>query len=376
MSELAWIGLALAFVLALALTPLVKKFALWIGATDNPNHRKVHSKVMPRLGGLAIFLAFAAVVTYMLISDHFLSITGQQDSTMIVLGFLLGGAIIVLVGALDDKYELSPKWKMLGQIVAAAVVVSFGIRIEGIELPFLDTYLHIGWLSIPLTMFWIVAITNAVNLIDGLDGLAAGVSAIAVTTIMVLSIFMGNVLVFMLCAILLGSIIGFLFFNFYPAKIFMGDTGALFLGFMLASLSVLGYKQAAFVSFVIPFLILGVPLSDTLFAIIRRRLNKQPISVADKSHLHHCLLRLGLSHRNAVLVIYAIAAFFGIIAVIFSQVSLWATIALFAVLILVIEIGAESIGILSRRKKPLIYLFHRIRLNTKRYLASRYRVSK
>jgi UDP-GlcNAc:undecaprenyl-phosphate GlcNAc-1-phosphate transferase len=243
MSELAWIGLALAFVLALALTPLVKKFALWIGATDNPNHRKVHSKVMPRLGGLAIFLAFAAVVTYMLISDHFLSITGQQDSTMIVLGFLLGGAIIVLVGALDDKYELSPKWKMLGQIVAAAVVVSFGIRIEGIELPFLDTYLHIGWLSIPLTMFWIVAITNAVNLIDGLDGLAAGVSAIAVTTIMVLSIFMGNVLVFMLCAILLGSIIGFLFFNFYPAKIFMGDTGSLMLGGVIAVLALTLRKE-------------------------------------------------------------------------------------------------------------------------------------
>jgi UDP-GlcNAc:undecaprenyl-phosphate GlcNAc-1-phosphate transferase len=156
----------------------------------------------------------------------------------------------------------------------------------------------------------------------------------------------------------------------------MGDSGALFLGFALAALSILGYKQAAFVSFVIPLLILGVPLSDTFYAIIRRVLNKKPISVADKSHLHHCLLRLGLSHRNTVLVIYVIAAFFGVCAILLSQVTLWGTIALLAFLLLTIEVGAESIGIISRRKKPLIYLFHRIRLNMIRYFNSRYRVSK
>ncbi len=368
MTEAAWIGLVLAFVLALMLTPLVKKLAIKIGAIDKPNQRKVHDRIMPRMGGLAIFFAFAIVAIYMLM-------TGTFESPNIILGFLFGGAAIVLVGALDDKFELSPKWKLLGQTIAAAIVVAFGVKIDIISVPFSDSYIDLGWLSIPITMFWIVAITNAVNLIDGLDGLAAGVSAIATTTIMILSIIMGNIPVFIICAILLGSIIGFLFFNFYPAKIFMGDTGALFLGFMLASLSILGYKQAAFVSFVIPFLILGVPLSDTFFAIIRRKLNNKPISVADKSHLHHCLLRLGLSHRNTVLVIYAIAAFFGLSAIILSQVSLWATIALFAVLMLIIEVGAESIG-LFRRKKPLLYFFHRIRLNTKRYLADRYRVSK
>jgi UDP-GlcNAc:undecaprenyl-phosphate GlcNAc-1-phosphate transferase len=369
MNETAWLGLVFAFLLALALTPFVKKFAILVGATDKPNHRKVHNRIMPRLGGLAIFLAFSIVAIYMLMADWL-----PADQT--VIGFLIGGAIIVLVGALDDRFELSPKWKVLGQLIAAAVVVSFGIKIDIVAVPFTESYIDIGWLSIPITMFWIVAITNAVNLIDGLDGLAAGVSAIAITTIMILSIIMGNVIVFTLCAILLGAIIGFLFFNFYPAKIFMGDTGALFLGFMLASLSILGYKQAAFVSFVIPFIILGVPLSDTLFAIIRRRLNKQPISVADKSHLHHCLLRLGLSHRNTVLVIYAIAAFFGVCAIILSQATLWFTVTLFAVMLLLIEVGAESIGILSRRKKPLIYFFHRVRLNTKRFLAARYRVTK
>src|SRR5690606_3348807 len=157
---------------------------------------------------------------------------------------------------------------------------------------------------------WIVGVTNAVNLIDGLDGLAGGVSAIATGTILVMAIIMGNPTVIILSLLLLGSTIGFLFYNFHPAKIFMGDSGALFLGFSLATLSVLGFTQATVVSFIVPLLILGVPLSDTFFAIVRRKVNKLPISVADKNHLHHCLLQFGFSHRKTVLIIYGISLFF------------------------------------------------------------------
>ena len=255
--------------LALALTPLVKKFAVRIGAMDTPNARKVHTRIMPRLGGLGIFLAFIITVAALL---PFVSAWFTARDMSFVSAFLIGGTIIVLIGALDDRFELSAKVKLLGQIVAAAVVVfGFNIRVDFVNIPFQDAYSSLeSWVSIPLTILWIVGVTNAINLIDGLDGLAAGVSGIAIGTIAVMSFLMGNTMIALMCLVLLGSIIGFLFFNFHPAKIFMGDTGSLFLGFSLAMLSMLGFKQIAVVSFITPLIIIGVPLSDTLFAIIRR----------------------------------------------------------------------------------------------------------
>lgn len=282
-------GFAVALILALVATPFVKRFAVKIGAVDAPNSRKVHTKIMPRLGGLAIYLAFIGALIIALP-------LANGEKPHIIGGLLLGGTIVTLVGALDDRFNLSPLMKLLGQIAAAGVVVAFGITVDFVTLPFGDGA-NMGWLSVPITIFWIVGVTNAINLIDGLDGLAAGVSAIATGTIFILALMMGNVTVAVLSAVLLGSIIGFLFFNFHPAKIFMGDSGALFLGFSLATLSVLGFKQATLVSFVVPIFILGVPLSDTFFAIVRRIMNKKPISAADKNHLHHCLLGMGLSHR-------------------------------------------------------------------------------
>lgn len=304
---------------------------------------------MPRLGGLAIYLGF--VLAYFIIAP----------ATEVAMGLLLGGSVIVLVGALDDKYQLSPKIKLLGQIAAAGIVVGFGLRVEFIHLPFDNDALTFGWLSIPITIFWIVGVTNAINLIDGLDGLAAGVSGIATATILVMAIIMGNVPVALLSTILLGSIIGFLFFNFYPAKIFMGDTGALFLGFSLATLSILGFKQVTLVSFIIPLIILGVPLSDTFFAIVRRVVNKKPISVADKSHLHHCLLQLGYSHRTTVLIIYGISLFFGAAAVLLSQATLWGTLIIICGLLIILEIGAEAIGIISKTHRPVLDFLERQR---------------
>lgn len=359
------IAFVAATVLAFIGTPLVKKLAVRIGAVDKPNHRKVHTRLMPRLGGLAIYLAFVlgvAIVYPFYSFEHFPA----------VYGLLIGGTIIVIVGAFDDKYELSAKVKLLGQIIAAAVVVIlFDLRIDFVNLPFGDVlaWENLEWISIVITMLWIVGVTNAVNLIDGLDGLAAGVSAIATATMMVIAIMMGNIPVVLLSALLLGSTLGFLIFNFHPAKIFMGDTGALFLGFTLSTLSVLGFKSVTLVSFIIPLMILGVPLSDTFFAIIRRIVNKKPISVADKSHLHHCLhLQLGFSHRKTVLIIYGIAAMFGGFAIIsafmISQALTWVIILTILALLIIIQLGAEAIGIISKGKKPLLNLLRRLQLFT------------
>lgn len=348
------IGLAVALLLAVILTPVVKRFAFAVGAVDKPNQRKVHTRIMPRLGGLAVFLAFTGA--FFVVAPFIVDLNWR-----VALALLAGGALIVLVGALDDRFDLSPKTKLLVELLAAMIIVFYGdIQIELVNLPFGDVF-EPKWLSAPLTIFWIVGVTNAVNLIDGLDGLAAGVSGIACATMLIMAVMMGNVTVILFCALLLGSIFGFLFYNFHPAKIFMGDSGALFLGFCLATLSVLGFKQVTFVSFIVPILILGVPLSDTFFAIVRRKVNKLPISVADKNHLHHCLLQLGLGHRNTVLVIYGISLFFGLCAILLSQTSQWVALVLIAVILLVLQVGAEAIGIVSKGKRPVLNLLLRSR---------------
>jgi UDP-GlcNAc:undecaprenyl-phosphate GlcNAc-1-phosphate transferase len=345
------IGFIASCLMALLLTPLVKKFAFWVGAVDAPNHRKVHTKIMPRLGGLAIFLAF--VGAYFVISPAL-----GAFNTDAGLGLLLGGLVIVITGALDDRFQLSPKWKLLGQIIAACIVVSFGLKIDLVNIPFGASNFNIGWLSIPITILWIVGVSNAINLIDGLDGLSAGVSGIATVTILILALMMPNVTVVLLSVILLGSIVGFMFYNFHPAKIFMGDSGALFLGFALATLSIMGFKQAAVVSLLIPIMILGVPLSDTFFAIMRRYVNKLPISAPDKSHLHHCLLQLGFSHRATVLMIYGIASIFGasavVCSVLVSQDMTWVVTLIIVALFLVMLLGAEAIGIISKSRRPIL----------------------
>lgn len=361
------LGFAVALLIALIMTPLVKRLAFKVGAIDKPNARKVHTRIMPRLGGLAIYAAFVVgfLALYPLMPEGLLS---SYDMNLIK-GLLVGGTIIVLIGALDDRFELSAKVKLLGQIAAACVVVfGFDIKINLLNIPFGDTMQPVAeWLSIPLTIFWIVGCTNAINLIDGLDGLAAGVSAIAIGTILVMASFMGSEPVILLSALLLGGVIGFLVFNFHPAKIFMGDSGSLFLGFALATLSMLGFKQVAVVSFVTPLLIIGVPLSDTFFAIVRRMVNKKPIFAPDKGHLHHCLRELGFSHRRTVLIIYGIAAFFGACAIVQSVVvqshaANWVTFIVIAVLMFVLQIGAELIGIVDKSRRPLINFINRLRL--------------
>ena len=347
------IGFVASCALSVILTPIVKKFAIWVGAVAVPNHRSVHTKIMPQMGGLAIFFAF--VGAYFIIAPATASFNGD-----VAMALLVGGAVIILVGALDDRFVLSPKVKLLGQFIAAGVVVYSGISVDFVQLPF-GGYIDVNhWVGIPITILWIVGVTNAVNLIDGLDGLSAGVSGIATATIMVLSIMMGNYSVALICAVLLGSIIGFLFFNFHPASIFMGDTGALFLGFALATLSILGYKQATIVSLLVPILILGVPLSDTFIAILRRKINNKPLFAADKGHLHHCLMGLGFTTRKTVLIIYGVSTLFGLCAVLLSQATQWWTLIISTVMLFILVIGAEAIGIISKNKKPVIRFLQRI----------------
>ncbi|PFO00027.1 undecaprenyl-phosphate alpha-N-acetylglucosaminyl 1-phosphate transferase [Bacillus sp. AFS076308] len=337
-----YLTLIVCFLISIVMTPLIKKLAFLIGATDRPNQRKVHQSIMPRLGGLAIFISFIAGIFLI------------RPENPYSFAILLGSLIIIITGFCDDLFELPAKYKLLGQLAAACCVVFLGdLQVVFINLPF-GGQLQFGLLSIPFTILWIVGITNAINLIDGLDGLAAGVSSIALITISGIAFIQGNFYVVAVGLIVLASTIGFLFYNFHPAKIFMGDTGALFLGFIISVLSLLGFKNVTFISFIIPVIILGVPISDTLFAIIRRIINKQPLSAPDKSHLHHCMLRMGFSHRQTVLLIYAMAAFFGLVAVIFSQARIGGALFLIGVVVLIIEIIAEKIGLMGKDHRPLL----------------------
>jgi UDP-GlcNAc:undecaprenyl-phosphate GlcNAc-1-phosphate transferase len=362
MITLYTIGFIAALLIAIFLTPIVKRFAIYSGAVDQPDKRKVHTRIMPRMGGLAIYLAF--VGAFVIVSPV-LSVFNLKPA----LGLAIGGLIITLTGALDDRYNLRPRWKVLGQLIAAAVVV-FGadLRIIHLSIPFSENMtINMDWLSVLITIVWIIGVTNAINLIDGLDGLAAGVSGIATLTIIVLAAIMGNITVILLGTILLGAIVGFLFYNFHPAQIFMGDTGSLFLGFSLATLSTMGFKEATIISLLVPVIVLGVPLADTVFAIIRRIVNKRPISTADKNHLHHSILALGFSHRKTVLVIYGISLVFGAVAVTLSQtLAVWVIILILALLILVLQLGAEMIGLVHHRKKPVIRFARRVGIKSVR----------
>lgn len=337
-----------ALVTSLLITPLVIKFAIRLGAVDKPNQRKVHSKIMPRLGGLAIFVGVLA--------GYFVGGLYNEKIT----GISVGALIIVLTGILDDKYELSAKYKLLGQLLAAAAVVGSGLTVDHLTIPFVGTF-DLGLWTYPVTVFWIVAITNAINLIDGLDGLSAGISAIVIATIAFMAGVAGKPLILMLSLILLGSTLGFLFHNFYPAKIFMGDTGALFLGYSISILSLLGlYKSVTLFSFIVPIIILGVPVFDTTYAIIRRIVNKKPISAPDKSHLHHRLLALGLSHRKTVLCIYGFGIVFSISAILFSTATLWVSIFIIFGLLLILEILAETIGLVHEKYQPVIKIYRKV----------------
>lgn len=298
----------LAFIVAFIATPFVKKLAYKIGAVDVPtDSRRMHKTPKARLGGLAIFIAFLVSVCIF------------TEIPKSVLGIMLGALIIVVLGIFDDINPLSAKFKFCVQTLAAIVPVCFGVVIERISVPAFissDGVVELGFLGFPLTVLWIVAITNALNLIDGLDGLAIGVATISSITLLCISLILGNSLVVILTAALSGACLGFFPYNFNPAKLFMGDTGALFLGYSLATISVLGlFKGYAIISVAVPILILALPIFDTSFAILRRIKNHQPIMAPDRGHLHHKLIDSGLSQKQAVAVIYAMCIILCLFAV-------------------------------------------------------------
>lgn len=313
-----WLKLLLAtaasFIIALIMTPQVKKFAEKIGAMDVPkDERRVHSHPIPRMGGLAIFMGFL----------FSLLIFADMDTK--IMGMLIGATIIVGMGAVDDIVSLNP-WVKLGvQVVAALVVIRCGIVFDAITNPnvFSDTMtISIGWLSVPITILWIVGCTNAVNLIDGLDGLAVGVSAISSVTMLLVSLFVSEPGVAVILGALTGACLGFVPYNLNPAKIFMGDVGSQFLGFVLAVMSIIGlFKLHAIITFLVPLMALAIPLADTVFAFFRRILRGQSPFHADKGHFHHRLLAMGLNQKQAVAVLYGVSAVLGLLAVLLAGAS-------------------------------------------------------
>ncbi|WP_079527250.1 glycosyltransferase family 4 protein [Halobacillus hunanensis] len=323
------------------LTPLVKKLAIYIGATDSPDSRKVHKRLMPRLGGLAIFLSVLIGVSIFM------------PENIYTWPIMVGATIIVATGIMDDIYGIAPWYKLSGQTLAAVIVIVNGVEVEFINLPY-GGQLEFGMLSFPITLLWIVGITNAINLVDGLDGLAAGISAIALLTVSGMAITMGNSFVMLMGLMMFGATLGFLVFNFYPAKIFMGDTGAMFLGFMIGVLSLLGFKNVTLFSLVIPILILGVPISDTIFAILRRAMTGRPIMKPDSAHLHHCLLKLGYSHPETVIMIYTMSALFSLSAVFFSQATLISSLLMGTIILITVELMIEITGAAGERYRPIL----------------------
>lgn len=311
-----WLKLLLAIAFAAAvsymMTPPVKRFAEKVGAIDVPkDERRVHNHPIPRMGGLAIFIGFV------------LSLLIFVDVSTPVLGILLGALIIVVMGAIDDIVNLNAWIKLAGQIVAAVVAIRCGIVFDAISNPnpFSEqtTFVLANYLPIPLTLLWIVGCTNAVNLIDGLDGLAVGVSTISSLTMLVVAMFVAEPSVAVILAALTGACLGFIPYNFNPAKIFMGDVGSQLLGFVLSTASILGmFKLHAMITFLVPLLALAVPLADTTFAFFRRIIHGQSPFHADKGHFHHRLLALGLNQKQAVAVLYGISAVLGLIAVLLA----------------------------------------------------------
>ena len=304
-------ALLAAAVVALISTPVVKSLAFKVGAVDVPkDNRRMHDHPIPRMGGLAIFFGFILSVLI------FLPLTKQLR------GMLMGGVIIVILGIFDDIYALPAKPKFLVQIVAALFAVLAGNRIyilSNINIFSSEPYWELGWLSIPISVLWIVAITNAVNLIDGLDGLACGVSTISSMTLLVIALTVADWEVAVLMGALAGACIGFMPYNLNPAKIFMGDTGSTFLGFVLAVVSIQGlFKFYTIISFAVPFLMLGLPIFDTAFAFIRRIAHGQNPMSPDRSHVHHRLIDMGFNQKQAVAVLYVISAILGLSAVVLT----------------------------------------------------------
>lgn len=328
------------FVVSLLLVPLAKSIANHVGAVDLPNERKIHKVPMPRMGGLAIFGGF--IFGYIVYGD----VTTQM------LSILIGSFIIFLLGIFDDIKPIRAKYKFLVQIIAALIVVIYG-KIYFTEITFLGLDLKFNiWISYFLSTFFIVAISNAINLIDGMDGLASGISSIYFATIAIIAIVLNRfgTLDITLSLIMLGATLGFLFWNFPPAKIFMGDSGSLFLGFMIAVIALLGFKVTTLTSLVVPITILAIPIFDTALAIVRRLLKGENIGTPDKEHFHHQLLKMKFGPKTSLIVIYSINIMFSVISIFYVIGDQTEAIVLYLVLMLMLLFVILKTDILYKHK--------------------------
>ncbi len=316
--------LVVASVVTIALTPLARMIAIRLDAIDYPSARRVNMLPVPRLGGIAIFggmVASLIVVQIGIAAFGWQSpFTPHDDLDVNYVGVAIGVVFMFLVGAVDDVVDLRPKMKMLGQIVAACIVAGSGLLFSSIHNPIGSGFIEFGWVAYPITVFYLVAFANVINLIDGLDGLASGITAISAITILVFAVLTSRPDAAVFSIILVGVCLGFLKSNFYLASIFMGDSGALLLGFSIGIISLFAVARSAlFVSLLVPILAAGVPILDTLFAILRRKREHRPIDQADKGHIHHQLMRAGFSQRATVLIMWAWTAMLAICAVVVTE---------------------------------------------------------
>ena len=346
------IAFLIAFIISMMLTPYTIKIAEKIGAVDVPrDKRRMHTREMPKFGGPAVIIGFLISVIYLL---TVMSIEGsielftQEQYGIKLIGLFLGIVTITIVGIIDDTKTLKPIPKLFGQIVAASVVVAFGIKIEQITIPFLYEIGLNEVFSTILTIIWIVGITNAINLIDGLDGLSSGITLIScISLLIIFSLNESPLIAIILITALIGALVGFLPFNFAPAKTFIGDTGSNFLGFMLSVISILGIAKTYTIAvIVLPVIVLGLPIFDVVWAIIRRLIKGKSLKAvfkADKGHLHHKLVAKGFTQKQAVLILYGISAAFGMFAVILFDSGILKALSFLLMVIAAVAIGYKNL---------------------------------
>lgn len=319
--------------------PVIKKIAFHINALDIPNERKIHKKPMPRLGGLGIFSGF--LLGYMLFGYH----------TYLMNSVLIASFVLLITGMIDDIKPLRPHYKLIGQFIACLIVVVYGGLLLQ-DVSFFGLYINFGLFSYVVTIFFILGCINCMNFIDGLDGLAGGIAAIFFLTISIIGVVNGEfALATTLTFIMFGSTVGFLFHNFNPAKIFMGDSGSMFLGLMIAVITLMGFKSTMMSAIVIPLFILVVPILDTTFAIIRRKLKGESVDTPDKSHIHHQLLRRNFSQKTTVLIIYLITALFSAASIIYALVDKIVGYTIYGFLMIIFIIFVMKTDILFEHKK-------------------------
>lgn len=353
------IAFLLSFIVVLIATPYSIKLANKIGAVDVPkDDRRMRKKAMPKLGGVAVIAGFLISVIYLITVmsiEGSINLFGEEEYFRKLIGILIGIIIITITGIIDDVKTLKPLQKLAGQVLAAIVTVAFGVEIDQISIPVLSGLGLTNEVSFVITVIWIVGITNAINLIDGLDGLSSGIALISCVSLLIIFALNNSPIIgILLITSLIGSLSGFLPFNFSPAKTFIGDTGSNFLGFILSIISILGIaKTYTAVVIALPILVLGLPILDVACAIVRRVAKGRSLKAifkADKGHLHHKLVQKGFSQKQAVLILYAISAAFGMFAIILFDSGIWKALSFILMVIAALALGYRNLSMQKEDK--------------------------